>query len=121
MTIVVRNDKQSGITSPGIAAKLVSLSVIKAYEKCKEFDYPSLAQWEANAWAKITLKVHSDKEIREIAAKAESEGICHFLLERDVTLTRPKGQAGDAEESKKDEIIAGNNEEMKKEEPKSDN
>ena len=70
MTIVVRNDKQSGITSPGISAKLVSLAVIRAYEKCKQDDYPTLAQWEANAWTKIALKVHSEKEIRDIAAKA---------------------------------------------------
>ena len=120
MTIVVRNDKASGITSVGIAAKLVSLSVIKAYEKCKEFDYPSLAQWEANAWAKITLKVHSDKEIREIAAKAEAEGISHYLLEREVTLWR-KCKGGDTEESKKDEVVVGENQETKKEEPKGDN
>ena len=33
MTIVVRSDKKSGITSGGAAAKIVSLAVIKAYEK----------------------------------------------------------------------------------------
>jgi len=43
MTIVVRSDKKSGITSGGAAAKMVSLAVIKAYEKCKEFDPVSLA------------------------------------------------------------------------------
>ena len=33
MTIVVRSDKKSGITGGGKSAKLVSLAVIKAYEK----------------------------------------------------------------------------------------
>ena len=71
MTIVVRSDKKSSIsTGGGQQAKLVSRAVIKAYERAQEFDPVSLYQWEANAWTKICLKVHSDKEIREIAAKA---------------------------------------------------
>ena len=42
MTIVVRSDKKSGITGGGTSAKFVSLAVIKAYEKAKEFDPVSL-------------------------------------------------------------------------------
>ncbi len=42
MTIVVRSDKKSGITTGGASAKLVSFAVIKAYEKCKDFDPVSL-------------------------------------------------------------------------------
>ena len=60
MTIVVRSDKKSGITEGGISAKLVSLAVIKAYEKAKEFDPVALMQWESNAWTKICLKVSND-------------------------------------------------------------
>ena len=90
MTIVVRNDKASGITSPGLAAKLVSKAVIMAYQKCLQVDPVSLYQWESAAWTKIALQVRSDAEIREIAAKAESEGICQFLLERDVVHKKPK-------------------------------
>ncbi len=104
MTIVVRNDKPSGITNPGISAKLVSLAVIKAYQKCQEYDPPSLYQWEANAWTKIALKVHSEKEIRDIGARAEAEGINHYILEREVTLRRPK--ATDA--AKVEEAIGDN-------------
>ena len=61
MTIVVRSDKKSGITGGGTSAKLVSLAVIKAYEKARTFDPVSLLQWETNSWAKICLKVKSDK------------------------------------------------------------
>ena len=85
MTIVVRSDKKSGITGGGTSAKLVSLAVFKAYEKCKEFDPVSLMQWEANAWTKICLKVSNDKQIREIASKAAEVGVNHYLLEREVT------------------------------------
>ena len=42
MTIVVRADAKSGITSGGTSAKLVSLAVIRAYENCKSFDPVSL-------------------------------------------------------------------------------
>ena len=66
MTIVVRSDKKSGITSGGAAAKLVSLAVIKAYERCKEYDPVSLAQWEAMGWTKICLKVNSEKKLYNI-------------------------------------------------------
>ena len=69
MTIVVRADKKSGITGGGTSAKLVSFAVIKAYEGAKVFDPVSLLQWETNAWTKICLKINSDKEIRQIAAK----------------------------------------------------
>ena len=64
MNIVVRSDKKSGITGGGTSAKLVSLAVIKAYEACRTFDPVSLMQWEMNSWAKVCLKVKSDKEIR---------------------------------------------------------
>ena len=89
MTILVRSDKKSGITSGGTSAKLVSLAVIKAYVRAKEFDPVSLMQWETNSWAKICLKVSNDKQIREIAAKEQEVGVSHYLLEREVTLTRP--------------------------------
>ena len=90
MTIVVRADKKSGITTGGTSAKLVSLAVIKAYEAGKIFDPVSTLQWETNAWTKICLKIHSDEEIRELAAKAAEIGLNHYLLERPVTLLRPK-------------------------------
>lgn len=93
MTIVVRADKKSGITGGGTSAKLVSLAVIKAYELAREFDPVSLLQWETNAWTKICLKTNSDKEIRKIAEKCKEIGINHYLLEREVTLQRPKKNA----------------------------
>ena len=39
-------------------------------------------QWEASSWPKIALKVHSDKEVREIALKAKEQGLSHYILER---------------------------------------
>lgn len=88
MTIVVRADKKSGITGGGTSAKLVSLAVIKAYEKGRDFDPISLLQWETNAWTKVCLKGNSDKELRAIAKKAEEVGVNHYLLEHSVTLQR---------------------------------
>ena len=88
MTIVVRADKKSGLTKGGAAAKLISLAVIKAYEAGQIFDPISLMQWETNSWAKICLKVHSDDEIREIAAQAAEVGLNHYLLERPVVCWR---------------------------------
>ncbi len=64
--------------------------MIKAYERAKSYDPVSLYQWETNAWTKICLKVNSDKEIRQIATKAVEVGLNHYLLEREVTLQRPK-------------------------------
>ena len=74
MTIAVRHDKKAKLT-PGLQAKLVSLAVIRAYERGKSYDPVSLLQWETNAWAKICLRVSSDKEIRQIATSAESRGV----------------------------------------------
>ena len=88
MTIVVRADAASGITGGGTSAKLVSLAVIKAYERAREFDPVALNQWEANSWTKICLKVKSDSEIRDIAKKATEVGVNCFLLERNVTRKR---------------------------------
>ena len=103
MTIVVRADKKSSICTGGQQAKLVSRAVIKAYERAQSFDPVSLYQWETNAWTKICLKVHSDQEIRQIAAKAESVGLNHFLLEKEVTLTRPKPKPQSVVEEEKKE------------------
>ena len=63
MTIVVRDDKKSGIKGPGLAAKLVSIAVMKAYQKCQTFDPVSLMQWETNSWTKIALRANSASEI----------------------------------------------------------
>ena len=119
MTIVVRADKKSGITGGGTSAKLVSLAVIKAYEKARTFDPVALLQWETNAWTKICLKVNNDKEIRAIAAKAEEVGVNHFLLEREVTLQRPKkvndaaSEQPQVKEEVKSDLPAALNEEAK--------
>ena len=85
MTICVRADDASQITQPGLSAKLVSIAVIKAYQICREVDLISLMQWEASSWPKIALKVHSDKEVREIALKAKEQGLSHYILERQVS------------------------------------
>ena len=108
MTIVVRADKKSGITGGGTSAKLVSHAVIKAYEQCKGFDPVSLLQWETNAWTKICLRVSSDKQIRDIHQKAIEVGVNCYLLEKSVSLKRPKNQkmtdATSAEEEKESQV-----------------
>jgi peptidyl-tRNA hydrolase len=92
MNICVRVDKASKeyTSGEGGAAALVSQAVILAYQKCKEVDPISLAQWEANSWAKICLKVQSAREIDQLEATAAKVGICCTILKKPITKTRTK-------------------------------
>ncbi|OQR85960.1 peptidyl-tRNA hydrolase [Achlya hypogyna] len=77
MVLVVRNDLKMG---KGKIAAQCGHATLGAYKRAVKRTPQALECWEALGQAKVALKVETEEEMLELAAKAKEIGLVHYVV-----------------------------------------